>query len=1216
MFTFTRKALVAAMVLSLGATVGCRENQRSTSSATDDFKDLVLLQVNPPDGVTNVFRDTDIVLEFTAPVDPASVNGTTVQIRDAGGGTPIGGFIVENERVIFRPLNPPALLANTTYTIFLPTWPAAVTLMSIEQTPLMGVAQTVRNPSSFTTGAQIRPDTTCPFVVSVNPPQNVTTDPFITTGYGATNVPTNANISVRFSEPIATSFNALGPGPVIDPNITYNLPTPPGGTLSGAGGNFYFRLVNVNGATPGAFTTGTLVLKDNGRLLEFDPNTTFDATITQTNGYLEPNTQYRIDLVSDSAAGVGIRDGAGNFLASDALCNVPASFNPSGTPPTWNGTFSYTFTTAATAATPTNGQVVEDLVDNVTEQIDPTAYDTVTDAGTVNTIDPMQATPTTAFATQYQMEWNSAIAGGATTGITQSGNTTLSPNPGMVSYQPGVGGGTTPGLLWTGTPPPTSKPPFDNNLTGGQLGWRIQFIILKAEIDGSAGTGAANVGPNTDAINGGLLTRLFLREDNTNGNIGPHTYNNLIVRLSHTDQTAFGAVFDPDPNLAANTVTFRSNHSLGGVLNQPTTVARISSYTTPPANGIGWFEIPIAPNFVWDGTNHIVVDIECRGGTGVIDLAGIQQTAGTNRFFYGDIQNPNSNASGVGGVMGLPTDELPSVGFVFDTWTSAVPAVRTGAAPNGFTKPLGWPNTVERGVYDPATGLVASYPTNAAINPDFSATARTGQFVPFTNPPEDVVVRSGLNISTDASPAFGNFLFRTFEVQTGAVVNITGTNPCIIRATHTVKIDGIINADGRSGQSGTTAGGAGGAGGPGGGQGGGGGNGATAGAGSAGSAGIGYDFYNPGVTAQTNPNTTPGVTPPGWGSGGGGTGGQGGASGGGAGYATAGTAGPAVGASPGGDAGVAWGSANIIFLSGGTGGGGGGGGVSTTGAGGGGGGGGGGYLQIISDRNVVIAGNAVITSRGGNGGTVQGATPGGGGGGGSGGAIVIQGTTVTFTRLGAEPGAVIDTAADLVGPLTFGQGGASPAAGAGGNGGDGRIRIDSLLSTGAAPGQATATFTPAPVVRDASSQAWLLLPRQIRNVSSPGANAPTWADASITRTSSLWFDTGTGDPSYQSVTVQYSFPLAVQSNGGSLTVWVETCDTDLFGTPDVNTWLQEQITLTAGSPSTTLSPLPNLIPAAPFQANTGRLVRITATARAGTNGQTPELQRVQINYQY
>ena len=49
MFTFTRKALVAAMVLAVAAATGCRENQRSESSARDDFKDLVLLQVNPPD---------------------------------------------------------------------------------------------------------------------------------------------------------------------------------------------------------------------------------------------------------------------------------------------------------------------------------------------------------------------------------------------------------------------------------------------------------------------------------------------------------------------------------------------------------------------------------------------------------------------------------------------------------------------------------------------------------------------------------------------------------------------------------------------------------------------------------------------------------------------------------------------------------------------------------------------------------------------------------------------------------------------------------------------------------------------------------------------------------------------------------------------------------------------------------------------------------------
>lgn len=1201
MFTFTRSALVAAMVVSLGASAGCRKNQQGSSSPRTDFKDLVLLQVNPPDGTTNVFRDADIILEFTAPVDPASVNGTTVQIRDAGGGTPIGTFLVESERVIFRPLNPPALLANSQYSVFVPSFPSPITLMSVEQTPLMGVAQTVRNPSTFSTGAQIRPDTTCPFVVSVNPPQSVSGDPFIAIPYGAVNVPTNANISIRFNEPIAP--NSLGPSPVI--------------STVALGVNFAFRLINTT-AVGNPATTGTLVLKDNLRVLEFDPNTTFDASITQANGYLAPNTTYRIELWSDSISAFGITDLAGNFLASDAMCNVPASFTLSGGQ--WTGSFPFTFTTAATSAVPVNDQVVEDFSTTDTELVDPTAYDVVTDVQSASAIDPAQSVPGVPAASNHGAEWNSDTAGGLVTTLTQSGNATLSPNPGMVSYQPGVGGAGVPGLLWTGAPPPTSRPPFDNNLAVNQLGWRIQFIVLKTEIDGSAGVGAANVNPNTDAINGGLLTRLFLREDNTNGAVGPHTFNNVIVRMSHTDQSAFGNVFDPNPNLPANSITFRANHSLSGTLNQPTTVARITSYTTPAANGIGWFEIPIAPTFVWDGVNHVVVDVECRGGTGTIDLAGITQTAGSNRFFFGDVQNPTSNATGVGGVGGLPNDLMPAVAFVFDTWSSAVPAVRTGLAPNGFSKPLGWPSITERGVYDKNTGAVSSYPTGVAtgpgtLNPDYdTVTAPARRAVLFTTPPEDIVVRSGLNISTDAAPAFGNFLLRTFEVLPNAVVNISGNNPCIIRTTHTVKIDGIVNADGRSGQSGTTAGGAGGLGGPGGAVGGTGGNGATAGAGSTGTAGFGYDTYNAGPTNQTNPIS--GATPPGWGAGGGGTGGQGGASGGGGGYATAGTFAPAVGASPGGDGGVAWGSANIIFLSGGAGGGGGGGGVSTTGAGGGGGGGGGGYLQITSDRNVIIAGNATLTARGGNGGTVQGATPGGGGGGGAGGAIVLQGTRVTFTRLGGQPGANLDTAVDLVGPLLFGAGGVSPAAGNGGNGGSGRIRVDSLLFTGQAPGQATATFNPLPVVRNAASAAWLLLPRRINNIAAPGATAPVYADTVSTRATSLWFDSGNADPNYQSVTVQYSFTAATAAAAGALTLQVETCDTDLLGTPDSTTWLSQAVPLASGSTSFTLGALPGINPVVQPTTGTGRLVRITATVRAGTNGVTPELQRVQINYQY
>ena len=228
MGTRIRSALVAGIALVLG-TSACHNNQNQNENANGDLKDLVVLQVNPPDGTQNVFRDATITVTFTAPVDPSTVNTTTIQVRDQGGGTPIGSFVVEYERVHFIPLNPPALLANTIYTVYCPTWPSAPTVMSLENTPLMGASPTVRNPSTFTTGSQIQPDTFCPFVTAVNPPNAVSGDPFIPVPYGASGVPTNANISVRFSEAISPA--SVGPQPVIL--------SPP------AALNFAFRLYDV-----------------------------------------------------------------------------------------------------------------------------------------------------------------------------------------------------------------------------------------------------------------------------------------------------------------------------------------------------------------------------------------------------------------------------------------------------------------------------------------------------------------------------------------------------------------------------------------------------------------------------------------------------------------------------------------------------------------------------------------------------------------------------------------------------------------------------------------------------------------------------------------------------------------------------------------------------------------------------------------------------------
>ena len=56
--------IIAALGLSAAVVVGpgCHDSQNKQEQASDDFNDLVVLQVHTADGTTNVFRDDDIVI--------------------------------------------------------------------------------------------------------------------------------------------------------------------------------------------------------------------------------------------------------------------------------------------------------------------------------------------------------------------------------------------------------------------------------------------------------------------------------------------------------------------------------------------------------------------------------------------------------------------------------------------------------------------------------------------------------------------------------------------------------------------------------------------------------------------------------------------------------------------------------------------------------------------------------------------------------------------------------------------------------------------------------------------------------------------------------------------------------------------------------------------------------------------------------------------------
>jgi len=352
-------------------------------------------------------------------------------------------------------------------------------------------------------------------------------------------------------------------------------------------------------------------------------------------------------------------------------------------------------------------------------------------------------------------------------------------------------------------------------------------------------------------------------------------------------------------------------------------------------------------------------------------------------------------------------------------------------------------------------------------------------------------------------------------VASGATLNIIGANPCIIRATGTVRIDGRINANGANGTNASATaltGGTGGNGGPGGGPGGAGGNGSTTAAGSNGSDGTGFDGQ------QTQQN----------GAGLQGTGGAAGAGGGGGGYAVAGSAGQNSGAAAAGAGGNVWGSTNVSFLSGGAGGAGGGGGTAQAACGGGGGGGGGGYIQIVTDRNMYIGPNASIATQGGNGGNAAALGQGGGGGAGSGGAIYLQALNLTFTATGSVLNA---------------QGGTGGQASAGGGAGgpqtafpisqvlaDGRIRIEATVNN-----ISNATINPTPNQGTGQGLSGIYAPNDPVQETSDGY--------------STYIDTGCSSPQYTTAEVQYSDS---SSPSARVSINFVAADPDILSQPNVS----------------------------------------------------------------
>ncbi|MGO9275173.1 MAG: Ig-like domain-containing protein [Terriglobia bacterium] len=180
----------------------------SLSSYQGSFRTMVDTTIIPPTVVStspallasNVPLNPVLMLAYNEPLDPATVNASTVLLMDLNGNTILTGVSLDasGELVSLAPNAP--LAANTNYFFQTTTGINGVN----------GLAQNSDSFFEFTTG--ISTDTVNPVVTSVAPPD------------GSTNLGDNASIRVRFSKPIdpltvsGTTIQVMGGGSTVVPS--------------------------------------------------------------------------------------------------------------------------------------------------------------------------------------------------------------------------------------------------------------------------------------------------------------------------------------------------------------------------------------------------------------------------------------------------------------------------------------------------------------------------------------------------------------------------------------------------------------------------------------------------------------------------------------------------------------------------------------------------------------------------------------------------------------------------------------------------------------------------------------------------------------------------------------------------------------------------------------------------------------------------------------
>ncbi len=116
--------------------LGCRSSTPSAGAATPGA--IIGCEI------TNIAQNENIVLRFSQPIDPRSVNPSTIQFRTASGAEPVGEFLVNGSLVEFKPqvLTQGSqsffgFQAGETYTMTLPSGSTQDTVRSTAGDPLL-----------------------------------------------------------------------------------------------------------------------------------------------------------------------------------------------------------------------------------------------------------------------------------------------------------------------------------------------------------------------------------------------------------------------------------------------------------------------------------------------------------------------------------------------------------------------------------------------------------------------------------------------------------------------------------------------------------------------------------------------------------------------------------------------------------------------------------------------------------------------------------------------------------------------------------------------------------------------------------------------------------------------------------------------------------------------------------------------------------------------